>query len=46
MRYGTLDLDRFKTYPDNESIISELVKIRGVGKADCGTHHHERITSF
>jgi DNA-3-methyladenine glycosylase II len=29
---GTLDLDRFKTYPDNESIISELVKIRGVGR--------------
>ncbi len=29
---GTLDLDRFKTYPDTESIISEMVKIRGVGR--------------
>jgi DNA-3-methyladenine glycosylase II len=29
---GTLDLDYFKTYPDVESIISEMVKIRGVGR--------------
>ena len=29
---GTLDLDRFKTYPDTESIISEMIKIRGVGR--------------
>jgi DNA-3-methyladenine glycosylase II len=29
---GTLDLDHFKTYSDTESIISEMVKIRGVGR--------------
>ncbi len=29
---GTLDLDRFRSYPDTESIISEMVKIRGVGR--------------
>jgi len=29
---GTLDLDLFRRYPDTESIISELVKIRGVGR--------------
>jgi DNA-3-methyladenine glycosylase II len=29
---GSLDLDHFKTYPDTESIISEMVKIRGVGR--------------
>jgi DNA-3-methyladenine glycosylase II len=29
---GTLDLDHFKSYPDTESIISEMVKIRGVGR--------------
>jgi DNA-3-methyladenine glycosylase II len=29
---GTLDLDHLKTYPDTESIISELVQIRGVGR--------------
>ncbi|MFA5346845.1 MAG: hypothetical protein WC294_01805 [Methanoregula sp.] len=29
---GTLDLDLFKTYPDTESIISEMVEIRGVGR--------------
>jgi DNA-3-methyladenine glycosylase II len=29
---GTLDLDHFKTYPDTESIISEMVKVRGIGR--------------
>ena len=29
---GTLDLDHFRIYPDTESIISEMVKIRGVGR--------------
>jgi len=29
---GTLDLDHFRSYPDSESIISEMVKIRGVGR--------------
>jgi DNA-3-methyladenine glycosylase II len=29
---GSLDLDHFKTYPDTESIISEMVQIRGVGR--------------
>ena len=29
---GTLDLDHFKTCSDTESIISEMVKIRGVGR--------------
>lgn len=29
---GTLDLDLFRKYPDTESIISEMVKIRGVGR--------------
>ena len=29
---GTLDLDHFRSYPDTESIISEMVKIRGVGR--------------
>jgi DNA-3-methyladenine glycosylase II len=29
---GTLDLEHFRSYPDTESIISEMVKIRGVGR--------------
>jgi DNA-3-methyladenine glycosylase II len=29
---GTFDLDHFKTYPDTESIISEMVKVRGIGR--------------
>ena len=29
---GTLDLDLFRGYPDTESIISDMVKIRGVGR--------------
>ena len=29
---GTLDLERFKTFPDTEPIISELMKVRGIGR--------------
>jgi DNA-3-methyladenine glycosylase II len=29
---GSLDLDHFRSYPDTESIISEMEKIRGVGR--------------
>ena len=29
---GALDLDHFKTYSDTESIISDMVKIRGIGR--------------
>jgi DNA-3-methyladenine glycosylase II len=29
---GTLDLDHFETYPDTESIISEMVRVRGIGR--------------
>ena len=29
---GSLDLDHFKTYPDTESIIKEMVKVRGIGR--------------
>jgi DNA-3-methyladenine glycosylase II len=29
---GTLDLDHFKNYPDTESIISEMVTVRGIGR--------------
>jgi DNA-3-methyladenine glycosylase II len=29
---GALDLELFRRYPDTESIISEMVKIRGVGR--------------
>jgi DNA-3-methyladenine glycosylase II len=29
---GTLDLDHFKTWPDTESIINGMVRIRGIGR--------------
>ncbi len=29
---GNLDLEHFRNYPDTDSIISDLVKIRGVGR--------------
>jgi len=29
---GTFDLDHFRTYPDTESIINEMVKVRGIGR--------------
>ena len=29
---GTLDLDLFRSFPDTESIIREMVKIRGIGR--------------
>jgi DNA-3-methyladenine glycosylase II len=29
---GSLDLDQLRNYPDTESIISEMVKIRGIGR--------------
>ena len=33
---GTLDLDLFRGYPDTESIINDMVKIRGVGRWTAG----------
>lgn len=29
---GTFDLEHFRTYPDTESIIKEMVKVRGIGR--------------